>query len=30
MAWTEEMVEGLRQMWLEGLTANEIAKRLGV
>ncbi len=30
MAWTEEMVEGLRQMWVEGLTANEIAKRLGV
>ena len=30
MAWTEEMVEGLRQMWTEGLTANEIAKRLGV
>ncbi len=30
MAWTEEMVEGLRQMWLEGLTANEIAKKLGV
>ena len=30
MAWTEEMVEGLQQMWTEGLTANEIAKRLGV
>ena len=30
MAWTEEMVEGLRQMQTEGLTANEIAKRLGV
>ena len=30
MAWTDEMVEGLRQMWDEGLTANEIAKRLGV
>ena len=30
MAWTDEMVEGLRQMWEEGLTANEIAKRLGV
>lgn len=30
MAWTEEMVEQLRQMWIEGLTANEIAKRLGV
>ena len=30
MAWTEQMVEDLRQMWLEGLTANEIAKKLGV
>ena len=30
MAWTDEMVEDLRKMWLEGLTANEIAKRLGV
>lgn len=30
MAWTEKMVEDLRQMWLEGLTANEIAKKLGV
>ena len=30
MPWTEEMVEGLRQMWIEGLTANEIAKKLGV
>ena len=30
MAWTEKMVEDLRQMWIEGLTANEIAKKLGV
>lgn len=30
MAWTEKMVEDLRQMWLEGLTASEIAKNLGV
>lgn len=30
MAWTEEMVEQLRQMWMQGLTANEIAKKLNV
>lgn len=30
MAWTEKMVDDLRQMWIEGLTANEIAKKLGV
>lgn len=30
MGWTDEQVEKLRQMWAEGLTANEIAKRLGV
>ena len=30
MAWTEEMVEGLKQMWKQGLTTNEIAKNLGV
>lgn len=30
MAWTEEMIENLKQMWKEGLTTNEIAKRLGV
>src|SRR5574344_686834 len=30
MTWKEEMVEDLRQMWIEGLTANEIAKKLGV
>ena len=30
MGWTNEQVEQLREMWTEGLTANEIAKRLGV
>lgn len=30
MPWTDEQVEKLRQMWVEGLTANEIAKKLGV
>ncbi|MBR1756143.1 MAG: global cell cycle regulator GcrA-like protein [Alphaproteobacteria bacterium] len=30
MGWTEESVEQLRQMWAQGLTANEIAKKLGV
>ncbi|MBQ9272027.1 MAG: global cell cycle regulator GcrA-like protein [Alphaproteobacteria bacterium] len=30
MGWSEESVEKLRQMWSEGLTANEIAKKLGV
>lgn len=30
MAWTDEMVEDLRRMWVEGLTAKEIATRLGV
>lgn len=30
MAWTDEMVEGLKKMWSEGLTTNEIAKNLGV
>ncbi len=30
MIWTDEMIEGLRQMWKKGLTANEIAKTLGV
>jgi len=30
MGWTDESVERLRQMWSEGLTANEIAKKLGV
>lgn len=28
--WTDEMVEGLRRMWDEGLTTGEIGKRLGV
>ncbi|MBP5215987.1 MAG: global cell cycle regulator GcrA-like protein [Alphaproteobacteria bacterium] len=30
MGWTDESVEQLRQMWAKGLTANEIAKKLGV
>ena len=30
MGWTNEQVEQLREMWSEGLTANEIAKKLGV
>lgn len=30
MGWTDESVEQLRKMWSEGLTANEIAKKLGV
>ena len=30
MAWTEEMINDLKQMWKDGLTTNEIAKRLGV
>jgi len=30
MGWTNESVEQLRKMWSEGLTANEIAKKLGV
>ena len=30
MGWTVEQVEQLRKMWAQGLTANEIAKKLGV
>lgn len=30
MAWTDEMVEDLKKMWIEGLTTGEIGKRLGV
>lgn len=30
MAWTTEMIEGLKKMWKRGLTTNEIAKELGV
>lgn len=30
MAWTDEMVDQLRAMWIEGLTTGEIGKRLGV
>ena len=30
MAWTNEMISQLKQMWKKGLTTNEIAKELGV
>ena len=30
MGWTDESVEKLRRLWMQGLTANEIAKQLGV
>lgn len=30
MGWTDEKVEQLRQLWSQGLTANEIAKKLDV
>lgn len=30
MAWTDKMVEDLKQMWKDGLTTGEIGKRLGV
>ena len=30
MGWTDESVEMLRKLWAQGLTANEIAKKLGV
>ncbi len=30
MAWTDEMVEDLRQLWEQGLSASEIAKKIGV
>ncbi len=30
MGWTDESVEKLRQLWAQGMTANEIAKKLGV
>lgn len=30
MGWTDKSVEELRRMWEQGLTANEIAKKLGV
>ena len=29
MAWTEERVEQLKKLWTEGLSASQIAKRLG-
>ncbi len=30
MAWTNEMIDQLKQMWKKGFTTNEIAKELGV
>ena len=30
MAWTDQMVEDLREMWKQGLTTAEIGKKLGV
>ena len=30
MGWTDEKVEKLRELWAQGLTANEIAKKLDV
>ena len=30
MAWTSEMIDKLRQMWKQGLTTSEIAKKIGV
>lgn len=30
MGWTDEQVKELRRLWDKGLTANEIAKKLGV
>lgn len=30
MAWTEQMVDDLCRLWDEGLTASEIAKKIGV
>ena len=30
MAWTDKMVEDLKQMWKDGLTTGEIGRRLGV
>jgi len=29
MSWTEELVEVLKQLWMEGLSASQIASRLG-
>ena len=29
MAWTNERVEELKNLWSEGLSASQIAKRLG-
>jgi len=30
MAWTTEMVEHLTQLWMEGMTTNDIARELGM
>ena len=30
MAWTPEMIENLKNLWLSGTTTNEIAKTLGL
>ncbi len=30
MAWTDEMVEKLREYWAQGVTTGEIGKRLGI
>ena len=30
MGWTDEMIEQLTQLWMSGLTTNEIAKELGL
>ena len=29
MGWTDERVESLKKLWLEGLSASQIAKQLG-
>jgi GcrA cell cycle regulator len=29
MEWTEERIEALRSLWMQGLTASQIAERLG-
>ena len=30
MAWTDEMVEQLKELWAQGVTTGEIGKRLGI
>ena len=29
MAWTEERVEMLKQLWTDGLSASQIARKMG-